>query len=335
MATLVTGGCGYIGSHMVHELAEAGESVIVLDNLVTGSSSAIPLDVPLIVGDAGDRALVCQLISEREISAIIHFAGSVVVPESVCDPIAYYRNNTMNSCALIESAVRCGIRHFVFSSTAAIYGNPDRVPVPEDAPARPLSPYGTSKLMTELMLSDAAAAHDIKFAILRYFNVAGADPLLRTGQRAPSATHLITAAARTAIGLRSYLDVFGTNYPTKDGTCIRDYIHVSDLVNAHSCALNYLRDGGQSLTLNCGYGRGYSVLEVIAAVERAAGGPFPVRLCDRRPGDAAVVVADPSRLKTTLEWKPKFDDLDTIARHAVAWERKIHSGEGAEAHGTR
>ena len=195
---------------------------------------------------------------------------------------------------LIESAVRCGIRHFVFSSTAAIYGNPDRVPVPEEAPAHPISPYGTSKLMTELMLADAAAAHGNQVRCSAIFNVAGADPLLRTGQRAPSATHLITAAARTAIGLRSYLDVFGTDYPTKDGTGIRDYIHVSDLVNAHSCALNYLRNGGHGLTLNCGYGRGYSVLEVIAAVERAAGGPFPVRLCERRPGDAAIVVAEPS-----------------------------------------
>jgi len=324
MSILITGGCGYIGSHMVHALADAGERVVVLDDLSTGSRSAIPESVPLVVGDVGDRALLEKLARNTSLSAIVHFAGSIVVPESVRDPLGYYRNNTANSRTLLEAAVACGIRQFIFSSTAAVYGNPEHVPVAEDAPARPMSPYGTSKLMTELMLHDVGAAHGMRFVILRYFNVAGADPQLRTGQSTPAATHLIKVAVQTALGLRPQLEVFGTDYPTPDGTCIRDYIHVTDLVRAHAAALTHLRGGGASATLNCGYGHGYSVLEVIEAVRRAAGHDFPVRLSGRRAGDPAAIVADASRLRAMLGWQPQFDDLDQIVAHALAWEEKLH-----------
>jgi UDP-glucose 4-epimerase len=323
MSVLVTGGCGYIGSHMVYALLDAGEHVVVLDDLSTGSRVAIPASVPLAVGSVGDRPLVEDLIRKHGLSAIIHFAGSIVVPESVSDPLKYYRNNTSNSRTLVEAAVTCGIRQFIFSSTAAVYGNPDHVPVAEDAPLRPMSPYGRSKLMTEMMLEDAGAAHDLPHVILRYFNVAGADPQLRTGQSTPEATHLIKVAVQAALGARPGLDVFGTDYPTPDGTCIRDYIHVTDLVAAHAAALAHLRKGGASLTLNCGYGRGHSVLEVIEAVRRAAGHDFPVRRTGRRPGDPAAIVADPQRLREAFGWRPQFDDLDRIVAGALAWERRL------------
>ena len=323
MSILVTGGCGYIGSHMVHALADAGERVVVLDNLSTGTRSAIPDSVPLVVGSVGDQALVERLAREYGVSAIIHFAGSIVVPESVRDPLGYYRNNTANSRTLLEAAVACGIEQFIFSSTAAVYGNPDRVPIDEDAPPCPMSPYGTSKLMTETMLKDVGAAHGMRYVILRYFNVAGADPQLRTGQSTPEATHLIKVAVQTALVLHPEVQVFGTDYGTPDGTCIRDYIHVTDLVGAHASALDHLRGGGASLTLNCGYGKGYSVLEVIEAVRRAAGHDFPVRLSGRRAGDPAAIVADGSRLRAMLGWQPQWDDLDRIVAHALAWERRL------------
>jgi len=323
MTVLVTGGAGYIGSHMVHALLDAGERVIVLDNLSTGFDWSIPEGAPLVVGDTGDQALVSALIAEHAIEAIVHFAASIVVPDSVADPLGYYRNNTMNSRALIECAVRGGVRNLVFSSTAAVYGDPARVPIDEDDPVRPLSPYGWSKLMTEIMLRDAGLAHGLRHVILRYFNVAGADPRLRTGQSTRSATHLIKVAVETALGRRPALQVFGTDYPTPDGTCIRDYIHVADLVGAHRDALAYLRAGGPSVTLNCGYGRGFSVLEVIETVKRVAGVDFKVELAGRRAGDPAQLTARCERARAVLGWRPQFDDLATIVDHALAWERKL------------
>jgi UDP-glucose 4-epimerase len=323
MTTLVTGGAGYIGSHMVHALADAGEPAIVLDNLSTGFDWAIPQSVPLVVGESGDQALVGRLIEQYEIDAIIHFAASIVVPDSVSDPLGYYRNNTVNSRALIESAIKGGVRHFIFSSTAAVYGNPAKVPVDEDCATAPVSPYGSSKLMTEIMLRDAGIAHGLGYVILRYFNVAGADPRARTGQSTKGATHLIKVAVETALGRRTKMDVFGTDYPTPDGTCIRDYIHVTDLVAAHSDALAYLRRGGHSAILNCGYGRGFSVLEVIDTVKRIAKVDFCVDLSGRRPGDPAQIVAASDRIRSVLGWQPKLDDLDTIVTHALAWERKL------------
>jgi UDP-glucose 4-epimerase len=323
MTVLVTGGAGYIGSHTVYDLLDAGERVLVLDNLSTGFLAALPDPATAIIGDVGDQALVASLIDAHRIDAIIHFAGSIVVPESVRDPLAYYRNNTVNSRALIETAIKGGVPHFIFSSTAAVYGNPVRVPVPEEAPLAPVSPYGWSKLMTEIMLRDAAAAHGLGHVTLRYFNVAGADPKLRTGQSTPNATHLIKVAVQTALGLRPLLEVFGTDYPTPDGTCVRDYIHVTDLARAHRAALDYLRGGGANITLNCGYGRGYSVLQVVDAVRRAAGAELPVRMAARRPGDPAQIVAQASRIRELLRWTPEFDNLDVIVGHALAWERRL------------
>jgi UDP-glucose 4-epimerase len=323
MTVLVTGGAGYIGSHMVHELADAGEPVVVLDNLSTGFRFLIPTSVPFIAGSTGDRPLVAEIITRHRVSAIIHFAASIVVPESVSDPLGYYGNNTMNTCALLDVAIKGGVREFIFSSTAAVYGNARDIPVREDAPTAPISPYGTSKLMSEIMLHDAGKAHGLRFVILRYFNVAGADPRLRTGQATPAATHLIKVACETATGKRPKMTVFGTDYPTPDGTCIRDYIHVSDLAQAHSAALGYLRSGGASATFNCGYGRGASVLEVIAAVRRASGYDFPVEVSGRRPGDPPALVANVERIHAALPWRPRFQNLDTIVSHALAWEKQL------------
>ena len=325
MAILVTGGAGYIGSHMVHALADAGEPVVVLDNLATGFDWGVPKGVPLVVADTGDQPRVAALIAEHKVEAIIHFAASVVVPDSVADPLGYYRNNTMNSRALLETAVKSGVRQFIFSSTAAVYGNATSVPLDEAAPLRPMSPYGTSKLMTEMMLRDVGLAHDLKYIILRYFNVAGSDPELRTGQSTNGATHLIKVAVETALGLRPKIDVYGNDYETPDGTCIRDYIHVSDLVDAHTAALSHLRRGGGSETFNCGYGHGYSVLEVIDAVKRVSGRDFQVNHSARRPGDPAVIVADATRIRSQLGWKPRLDNLDTIVGHALEWERRLET----------
>src|SRR6266702_3663900 len=269
MSVLVTGGAGYIGSHTVRALVEAGESVVVIDDLSTGFSAFVPAGVPLLIGDAADENLVEGAITAHGVESIIHFAGSVVVPDSMRDPLAYYRNNTMTTRSLLNAAVKCGVNRFIFSSTAAVYGNPDQVPMPEHAPTRPLSPYGSSKLMTELMLHDVAAAHGMSYVALRYFNVAGADPQGRVGLATVGATHLLKIAVEAATGQRAKIDVYGTDYPTPDGSCIRDFIHVTDLAQAHRAALSYLRGGGPSVTLNCGYGRGYSVMETIEAVRRA------------------------------------------------------------------
>jgi UDP-glucose 4-epimerase len=323
MTVLVTGGAGYVGSHMVLELVDAGERVVVLDNLSAGFPWAVAEGVPLIVGDTGDQTLVARLIREHGVEAIIHFAASVVVPESVREPLDYYRNNTVNSRALIDCALKNGIRQFIFSSTAAVYGDPAKIPAKEDSPTQPTSPYGWSKLMTEIMLRDAAHAHDLSYLVLRYFNVAGSDPRHRTGQSSKAATHLIKVAVEAAVGLRPKLQIFGTDYPTPDGTCIRDYIHVSDLARAHSDALRHLRSGGPSLTLNCGYGHGFSVLEVIETVKRVAGVDFKVETAPRRPGDPARIVADSELARATLRWQPRFDDLATIVEHALAWEREL------------
>ena len=323
MSILVTGGAGYIGSHMIRALVESGENVVVLDNLSTGFKWAIPDGVRLVVGETGDDVLVSRLIAEHGVSAIIHFAASIVVPDSVSDPLGYYRNNTVNSRALIECAVKGRVKQFIFSSTAAVYGNPAKVPISEDDPVTPMSPYGSSKLMTEIMLRDAGIAHGLDYVILRYFNVAGADPKLRTGQSTKGATHLIKVAVETALGKRAKMDVFGTDYPTPDGTCIRDYIHVADLVRAHSDALAYLRAGGRPATLNCGYGHGFSVLEVIDAVKRVSGVDFRVDHAGPRPGDPAQIVAQSDRARELLGWQPQYDDLATIVTHALAWERKL------------
>jgi len=325
MTILVTGGAGYIGSHMVHDLIDAGESVVVLDNLSTGFRFLIPASVPFIAGSTGDRALVSEVIAQHRINAIIHFAASIVVPESVADPLSYYSNNTMNTCTLLGVATKSGIQHLIFSSTAAVYGNAGNAPVREDAPTAPVSPYGNSKLMSEIMLHDAGKAYGLRFVILRYFNVAGADPKLRTGQATPAATHLIKVACETAVGKRPKMDMFGTDYPTPDGTCVRDYIHVSDLTQAHSAALAYLRSGGGSATFNCGYGRGASVLEVVAAVKRVSGRDFRVDISGRRPGDAPALVANVERINATLPWRPRYQNLDTIVAHALAWEKQLAS----------
>jgi len=332
MTIFVTGGAGYIGSQMAYQLVDSGERVVVLYNLSTGFDWAIPPGVPAVAGDVGDARLLDALVAEHGVSAIIHFAASVVVPESVADPLRYYRNNTVNSRSLIEAAVRGGVEHFIFSSTAAVYGEPDRVPIAEDAPTRPMSPYGSSKLMAEIILRDAARAHGLRYMILRYFNVAGADPQLRTGQSTRGATHLIKVAAETALGLRPKLEIYGTDYPTPDGTCIRDYIHVGDLAAAHSDALRYLRNGGESLTLNCGYGHGFSVLEVIDAVKRAAGVDFRVEFAARRPGDPARIVAAADRARALLGWQPQFGELSTIVAHALAWERQRMALARRQAH---
>lgn len=328
MAILVTGGAGYIGSHMVLALVDRGETVVVIDNLSTGHPWALPPGIVLRGGDIGDSAFVESVIREFAITEIAHFAAKIVVPESVANPMLYYGNNTAKSRVLIETAIRCGVERFIFSSTAAVYGDVSGDPVEESTPPLPVSPYGRSKLMTEWMLQDAAAAHGLKFIILRYFNVAGADPAGRTGQSFPNATHLIKVAVQTALGQRPHLDIFGTDYATRDGSCIRDYIHVTDLATAHVDALNHLRRGGDSMILNCGYGQGFSVLEVVDVVRKVTGVNFEARLVPRRPGDPAVIVAKSDKIRSTLGWSPMHDDLEEIVSSAFRWERKLVGRNG-------
>ncbi|WP_375452554.1 UDP-glucose 4-epimerase GalE [uncultured Devosia sp.] len=323
MAVLVTGGAGYIGSHMVLNLTDAGERVVVLDNLVTGFDWAIDGRAQFVQGSAGDVELVQRLVGEHGITEIIHFAGSIVVPESVVDPLKYYANNTAISRNLLEAAVKAGVKHFIFSSTAAVYGMTGLAPVVEETPLSPMSPYGRSKLMTEWMLADVAAAHPITYGVLRYFNVAGADPGKRSGQSTPFATHLIKVAAQTALGQRAKMDIFGTDYETPDGTCVRDYIHVTDLIAAHALLLKHLRGGGDSTTLNCAYGQGYSVRQVVDTVKSVSGVDFQVDESPRRPGDPASVTATGAKVRSMLGWMPQHDDLREIVESAYAWERHL------------
>ena len=324
MAVLVTGGGGYIGSHMVWALLDAGEQVVVIDRLSTGFRWAIAPEARFYEGDIADAALMQQIFADNDIDSIIHFAGSIVVPESVADPLGYYENNTVKSRSLIASAVEAGIPYFVFSSTAAVYGTPDVLePVTESVNLKPESPYGSSKLMTEIMLRDTANAHPFTYTALRYFNVAGADPKGRSGQSSQLATHLIKVACATALGKRQSMSVFGTDYPTPDGTCVRDYIHVWDLVQAHLKALQRMRAGGGSLAANCGYGHGFSVLEVLDAVRKVHGSDFPVTFAERRAGDPAMIVANPALAKQELGWVPQYDDLNGIIRSALDWEQHL------------
>ncbi len=324
MSVLVTGGAGYIGSHMVWELCDAGEEVVVVDRLSTGFDWAVAPEARLVVGDIADRLLLESTIREYKVDSIIHFAGSIVVPESVADPLGYYENNTCKSRTLIETAIRLGVRNFIFSSTAAVYGGAGIEPVREQAPLTPESPYGRSKLMTEWMLQDAGAANpDFHYTALRYFNVAGADPKGRTGQSTKGATHLIKVACETALGKRAQLEVFGTDYPTPDGTCVRDYIHVSDLAAAHRLALERLRASGSSLVANCGYGHGYSVLEVIDSVRRVHGADLNVRMGGRRAGDPPSIVANSQLAQRELGWVPARAELDLIVADALRWEEAL------------
>jgi UDP-glucose 4-epimerase len=325
MAVLVTGGAGYIGGHMALALIDAGETPIIVDNLSTGFAWAVPKEAKLVVGDFGDQALVARLIEEHEIDAIAHFAAKIVVPESVADPLGYYLNNVSNARNLIETAIKGGVRQFIFSSTAAVYGETGVEPVGEDTPLTPVSPYGRSKLMVEWMLADAGKAHDLRSVVLRYFNVAGADPKGRLGQSSPLATHLIKRAVQTALGRHKNMDVFGLDYPTRDGSCLRDYIQVSDLIDAHMAALKHLRAGGDSRTFNCGYGRGYSVLEVVDVVKRVSGVDFSVNLAGRRAGDPAAIIAKADRIRAELGWRPQRDDLSQIVQQALDWERRLHN----------
>jgi len=321
---LVTGGAGYIGSHAVLALVDAGWQVSVIDNLSTGFKFAIPDGVTLYEGDIEDGALLARIFAEQGTKAIMHFAGSIIVPESVENPLKYYHNNTAKSRALIEAAVAGGVAHFIFSSTAATYGVPEVSPVTEDSVKSPINPYGWSKLMTEQMLADTAAAHSINYCALRYFNVAGADPQARSGQSTAGATHLIKVACEAALGKRSHVSVFGTDYDTPDGTGVRDYIHVSDLAAAHVLALEALiADETRSMTMNCGYGRGFSVLEVLDSVDRVTNLTVTRQLEPRRAGDPGALVSDPSRIRATLPWQPQHADLDTIIAHALQWERRL------------
>jgi UDP-glucose 4-epimerase len=325
MAVLVTGGAGYIGGHMALALVDAGEKPIVVDNLSTGFAWAVPPESTLAVGDFGDQDLIARLIEEHEIDAIAHFAAKIVVPESVADPLGYYLNNVSKARNLIETAIKGGVRRFIFSSTAAVYGETGAEPVGEDAALAPVSPYGRSKLMVEWMLADAGKAFGLRSVVLRYFNVAGADPKGRLGQSSPMATHLIKRAVQTALGRHRHMDVFGLDYPTRDGSCLRDYIQVTDLIDAHMAALRHLRADGESLTCNCGYGRGYSVLEVVDVVKRVSGVDFAVNFASRRAGDPAAIIAKAELIRAELGWKPQHDNLAEIVKQALDWERRLHN----------
>jgi UDP-glucose 4-epimerase len=319
---LVTGGAGYIGSHVVRQLGEAGERVVTLDNLSRGFRQAV-LHGPLVVGDTGDRELVLRTLREHEVDTVMHFAAYTIVPESVAEPLKYYANNTVNTCTLLQACVTAGVRHFVFSSTAAVYGIPAGGVASEETPTAPIHPYGTSKLMSEWMLRDVSRASPLRHVALRYCNVAGSDPGGRIGQSTPQATLLTKAAVEHVVGKRPHISIYGTDYPTPDGTGVRDYIHVEDLAAAHLCALEYLRGGGASTTLNCGYGHGYSVREVLRAVHRVSNQQLVVREEARRPGDPPILVARSERARDLLRWRPRYDDLDQIVRDALNWERKL------------
>ncbi len=325
MSVLVTGGAGYIGSHMVLALLDGGHEVCVIDNLSTGYRWAIPQDVAFIEADVGDQEAVSAVIDKHGVDAVVHFAGSIVVPESVSDPLGYYHNNTVNSRSLIETCVKTGVKNMIFSSTAAVYGTPEVSPVTEETPTQPISPYGASKLMTEWMLRDTAFAHDFNYIALRYFNVAGADPKGRSGQSNPAATHLLKALMRTALGLSDHMKIFGRDYDTRDGTCIRDYIHVSDLIGAHLAALSHLRGGGSSGIFNCGYGHGCTVLEAIAAVERVLDQKINVVDADRRAGDPPELVSVADKAREVLGWTPQYDNLDLIVQTAYDWEQNLNA----------
>jgi UDP-glucose 4-epimerase len=319
---LVTGGAGYIGSHVVRQLGERGERLVTLDNLSTGFRSAVTHG-ELVVGDTGDRAVVSRLLAEHRIDTILHFAAHTIVPESVSNPLKYYGNNTCSTRNLIQCAAEAGVKHFIFSSTAAVYGIPEGGIASEDSPTQPINPYGSSKLMSEWMLRDTAAAGGPKCVALRYFNVAGADPGGRIGQSTRAATLLTKVACEVAVGKRPHLSIFGTDYATPDGTGVRDYIHVEDLATAHLAALDYLRDGGESTVLNCGYGHGYSVRELVAAVERVHGAPLPQKEEPRRAGDPPILIARAEKIRQVLGWAPKYDDLNAIVTTALAWERRL------------
>jgi UDP-glucose 4-epimerase len=325
MTTLVTGGAGYIGSHTVLALLDRGDSVIVLDNLSTGVKAQVRAGAVFVEGDVADTALVKKVVADHGVTSVIHFAGSIVVPDSVADPLSYYENNVVKSRSLVEACVESGVQHFIFSSTATVYAEDAPQPLAEGARKAPISPYARSKLMTEWMLEDVSRAHPLRHMVLRYFNVAGADPQGRTGQSTPKATHLIKRAAQVALGRVPHLDIFGTDYPTPDGTGVRDYIHVTDLANAHLLALDALRNGAASTTYNCGYGRGFSVRQVVDAVNRVIGRALPVKESPRRAGDPPTLISDPSRIKMELGWKPAHDDLDGIIRSAIAWERRFNA----------
>ena len=325
MTVLVTGGAGYIGGHMVLGLLDAGERVVVLDNLSTGFAWAVPEGVELVVADFGDAERVERLIGEQQIDAIAHFAARIVVPESAIDPLGYYLNNTAKARNLIETAVKTGVEHFIFSSTAAVYGETASEPIGESAALAPISPYGRSKLMVEWMLEDTSRAFDFRYVALRYFNVAGADPLGRLGQSTPKATHLIKRGVQTALGRFPSMEIFGEDYPTRDGTCVRDYIQITDLIDAHLAALKYVRDGGESTVFNCGYGHGATVKEVVEVVKRISGVDFEVKVSGRRAGDPAAIVAKADKIRSVLGWRPRRDDLDQIVRQALDWERRLHN----------
>ena len=323
---LVTGGAGYIGSHVVRQLGEAGERIVVLDDLSTGFRQAV-LYGDLVVGNTGDAKVLDEIFATHDVDTVMHFAAHTVVPESVADPLKYYRNNTCASRTLLERALNAGVRQVVFSSTAAVYGMPSSGEASEDTPLAPINAYGTSKLMTEWMLRDVAAVTPLRYVALRYFNVAGSDPKGRIGQATPKATLLTKVACEVVVGKRDHVSIYGTDYPTKDGTGVRDYIHVEDLADAHLKALAYLRGGGESTTLNCGYGRGYSVRELLTMVETVAGHPISKREAPRRAGDPPTLVARASRIRSTLGWQPRHDNLKDIVETALAWERKLAAGQ--------
>jgi UDP-glucose 4-epimerase len=325
MTTLVTGGAGYIGSHTIYALLDRGDKVVVLDNLSTGVKAQVGASATFVQGDVADAGLAKKIIADHGVDSVIHFAGSIVVPDSVADPLGYYENNVVKSRALIAACVEAGVKHFLFSSTATVYAEDARQPLAETERKAPISPYARSKLMTEWMLEDVSRATPLRHIVLRYFNVAGADAQGRTGQSTPKATHLIKRAAQVALGRVPQIDIFGTDYPTPDGTGVRDYIHVTDLANAHLLALDALKGGAASTTYNVGYGRGLSVREVIAGVEKVTGEKLPARESPRRPGDPPTLISDPTRLKTELGWAPRHEDLDEIIRSAIAWERRFNA----------